>query len=458
MAPLSPYADFIQDDLDPPLEAGQGEQHYLDNVIDIEELYLNEIGRIALLGADEERDLARKIELRGHLLRLQSDIVLPGDRQLAVTACALELLRRIFAVGALVRTLRGYPGLARSNNPGRLLNDFQRLTALDEQPLQQVADWAASHAPIESKQVTEELHTLLLDSALLPPESVEILGLIVTIPKAGAPVDVPGLAEQLQSCHPMHCNHFDRVVHEGDRARQQLTEANLRLVVSVAKRYLGRGVGLSDLIQEGNIGLMRAVDKFDYHKGFKFSTCAVWWIREAIENAAGTLGSMVYLPGRARKIIHEIQRESRRIMDCEGRAATIEELAEAVGIPSSKVVALLAVSRPPVSLDVPVSGMDGVRLGDLIEDARDPEPLAVSAQLLRDCLGEAVDTLNRRERRVVRLRHGLDDDTPRTLKEVGHLMGLSRERIRQIEAVALKKLKEPHRSVRLRKFLNDCRS
>ena len=243
------------------------------------------------------------------------------------------------------------------------------------------------------------------------------------------------------------------VVRDGRRARSHLLEANLRLVVSLAKRYTGRGMPLLDLIQEGNLGLIRAVEKFDYAKGFKFSTYATWWIRQAITRGMADQARTIRLPVHLVEQVNKLARIKRDLHQALGREATHEELAEESGIPAEKVSDLLDHSRDPVSLDMPVGSEEEAPLGDFIEDAEatDAESTVISG-LLHDDMRRVISTLDEREQNVIRMRYGLDDGQPRTLDQIGKRFGLSRERVRQIEREVMSKLREGDRASRLKSY------
>jgi len=295
---------------------------------------------------------------------------------------------------------------------------------------------------------------LSLNSRLLPPEALDVVGEDCTLDQLDAILGEGVLSEELVPFELLFHAHLERVKAEGQAAEQHLTEANLRLVVSVAKKYRGRGMEILDLIQEGNTGLMRAVKKFDYRKGFKFSTYATWWIRQAITRAIADQSRTIRIPVNMVEIVNKLARAGRQLVQEYGREPTDDELGWEMDLPLSRIQEIRRLTQVAVSLETPIGEEGDSHLGDFIEDhaARSPEDATIY-QLLKEQVDKSLDCLNEREKRVLQLRFGLEDGRSRTLEGVGQVFGVTRERIRQIEANALRKLRHPSRSRMLKGYL-----
>jgi RNA polymerase primary sigma factor len=288
----------------------------------------------------------------------------------------------------------------------------------------------------------------------LPRQMLEYIDDKVALDELSQLADDPAF---IKSIHPFEAKTqscFDNMQREAAKAKKHLIEANLRLVVSVAKKHIGRGMPFLDLLQEGNLGLIRAVEKFDYHRGFKFSTYATWWVRQAISRAIADQSRTIRIPVHMVETINKLMSASRQLSQDHGREPTPKEIGEVMEITTIRVLEIMKLTQLPVSMDSPIGEEGDTSLGDLIEDqnALSP-PEAASRQLLKEQIDEVLQSLTPRERRIMQLRFGLEDGRGRTLEEVGKEFNVTRERIRQIEAKALRKLRHPSRSRKLRDYV-----
>jgi RNA polymerase primary sigma factor len=446
----------------------------LISVDDPVRMYLKEIGKVPLLTAEEEVNLAKSIELG------EQALVSPALSVVHLYELGVEVKKRMalgrpkeyvdeatrFTVKALRFTLEDEEG---GKELKRVANRLLKL----RDPLEAEAN--SKEISYEAKVLIEET-VALIDAARRDPErlSFRILPQYAKIhgPAEGAERlgELVMLGQELRDILVKHLDKLvqadndeqralrrlaDELIQKGDDARHNLTEANLRLVVSIAKKYIGRGMSFLDLIQEGNIGLIRAVEKFDYRKGYKFSTYATWWIRQAITRAIADQARTIRIPVHMVETINKLIRVSRGLLQELGREPTAEEIAERMLITADKVREIVKVSQEPVSLETPIGEEEDSHLGDFIPDNQALAPSdAASHKLLKEQVESVLEGLTGRERRVLQLRFGLEDGRTRTLEEVGREFNVTRERIRQIEAKALRKLRHPSRSRKLKDYLD----
>ena len=439
-------------------ESEQEEEADLQSIEMIDDpvrMYLREIGRVNLLTAKDERFLARRMESAKNLGILRKELEGPNARPVLSGQVISEALSNVIEAAPFVEALGEYFEFPTPLTLRELVSDPKIRNSIDSAIKRELAESLGESLGQDPDMVITELVKLSIESRLISEPAMKIVGEDLTIDELKSQVSQPGiLLESLSVAENAIESDFRKVEKEGLDAHRHLAEANLRLVVSVAKKYIGRGMSLLDLIQEGNIGLIRAVEKFDYRKGYKFSTYATWWIRQAITRAIADQARTIRIPVHMVETINKLLRQQRKLIQEFGREPSSEELAFSLEQTPDKVREILRISQEPISLETPIGEEEDSHLGDFIEDRTAMAPIdAASYQLLKEQVDEVLHTLSERERRVLELRFGLTDGRSRTLEEVGGEFGVTRERIRQIEAKALRKLRHPTRSRKLRDFL-----
>ncbi len=410
-------------------------------------MYLREIGRVSLLTGEREVELAMAMERGEYLRGLKSRLRVTSGSSPQAEIIGLEIFRSFRLGWPHVEELLSAVGALDVSDRQRCLNMVLPITQFPEGVIAGVSE----RLDLSPEALEESLRCRNVEWGLLPPQIRDLLRHSAVHPWP----DEAHVLELLRADVADLERRWERAIQEGEAAKVALTEANLRLVVSVAKKYVGRGMSMLDLIQEGNLGLIRAVEKFQHHKGFKFSTYATWWIRQAITRAIADQARTIRIPVHMVETINRLIRTSRRLQQELGREPTSEEIGVEMELDADRVREIIKISQEPVSLEMPIGEEEDSNLGDFIEDNKILAPAdAASRKMLKEQMDDVLGTLSERERQVLAMRFGLDDGRTRTLEEVGKAFGVTRERIRQIEAKALRKLRHPSRSKKLKDYLD----
>ena len=440
------------EEIKPP--AALGEYEVID---DSTRMYLQELGRVPLLTAHEEKVLSRKIELGRYVERLKDNHFSKYKKFPSPVDIVIHVISQLSRAYPVVRIIEERIGIDSSSNVVETIKNPKFRSAIDIVIDPSLIAETANGIDKGTIAAEDAIVNLSINSQLLPPQ---LLALLASDKTSWQKLKTLVINDRFLSSIDSHSDefkaYFEKVGTEAEASERHLTEANLRLVVSIAKKHIARGMPFLDLIQEGNIGLMRAIEKFQYRRGYKFSTYATWWIRQGITRSIADQSRAIRIPVHMVETINKLLRTTRQLIQELGREPSHEEIGDRLNISPEKVEGVMALFfREPISLDMPIGEDADSRLGDLVEDHASLAPTeATSQQLLKEQIDKVLDELTEREKKVLQLRFGLKDGHARTLEEVGREFDVTRERIRQIEGKALRKLRHPTRSRKLKGYLD----
>ena len=438
----------------PPVESSELQKDECIPRFDKVRIYLHEIGRVPLLTADQGEIAARRIEMGSRVSGIKQAIQKRGG--LVYSSQVLqEIINAIGQSSDLIYQVREALNLSKDGSFFEAVTNDTFKAGIDGVFDPSIVHSIADKLNLPSVSVENQLTELSIDSSLLPKKVLTFIGSDISFADIQKLLTEKFFGDRIKLHESYLREYFEQIEVEGKAAKDRLIEANLRLVVSIAKKYVGHGLNFQDLVQEGNLGLIKAVEKFNFHKGFMFSTYATWWIRQGIKRAIAEQSRAIRVPEYMTDAINKITKKTFELFEQYGRNPTDEEIGENLGISPEKISETLKITQSPLSLELPMGNREYTYLKDTVIDHSVQQPLeGASQQFLKEQLREVLLTLTSREQKVLKLRFGLDDGRERTLAEVGTEFSLTRERVRQIEAKALLQLRDPSLSANLKDYLD----